>query len=81
VLGAPFAERTGLRLSWDRADVPSCWLFASYGGGWRGLDVLVLEPCTGYPLSVAEGVSAGTHQVLPARATKQWRLTAEVGTP
>jgi hypothetical protein len=69
---------TGLRLSWDPAELPSCWLFASYGGGWRGLDVLVLEPCTGYPLSVSEGVAVGTHQVLPAGETKSWRLTASL---
>ena len=68
-------------LAWDAADLPSCWTFASYGGGWRGLDVLVLEPCTGHPLSVAEGVAAGTHQVLPAGATKEWSLTARVGVP
>jgi len=72
-------EGTGLQLSWDRRDLPSCWLFASYGGGWRGLDVLVLEPCTGYPLSVAEGARAGTHQVLAAGATKSWQLIARIG--
>ncbi len=71
--------RTGLQLSWDLADLPSCWLFASYGGGWRGLHTLVLEPCTGYPLSVAEGVAAGTHQVLGAGETRRWRVTATVG--
>ena len=70
---------TGLSLTWDPADLPSCWTFASYGGGWRGLDVLVLEPCTGYPLSVVEGAAAGTHQVLPAGASKTWSLTARVG--
>lgn len=70
---------TGLQLTWDLAALPSCWLFASYGGGWRGLDVLVLEPCTGYPLSVAEGVTAGTHQILTAGGTLQWRVTATVG--
>jgi len=73
------AAGTGLRLAWDLADLPSCWLFASHGGGWRGLDVLVLEPCTGYPLSVAAGVAAGTHQVLPAGATRSWTLTAAIG--
>jgi hypothetical protein len=44
-----------------------------------GLDVLVLEPCTGHPLSVVDGAGAGTHQVLPAGATKEWSLTAWVG--
>ena len=70
---------SGLLLAWDPAALPSCWQFGSYGGGWRGLDVLVLEPCTGYPLSVGEGVAAGTHQVLAPRATKEWSLTATVG--
>lgn len=73
------AARTGLRLSWNPADLPSCWLFASYGGGWRGLDVLVVEPCTGYPLSVTQGVQAGTHQILPAGTTNSWQLTAHIG--
>lgn len=72
---------SGLTLQWDHATLPSCWLFASYGGGWRGLDVLVLEPCTGYPLSVAAGVAAGTHQVLPAGASMEWSMTARVGRP
>jgi hypothetical protein len=44
-----------------------------------GLDVLVLEPCMGHPLSVVDGAAAGTHQVLPAGATKEWSLTAWVG--
>jgi hypothetical protein len=73
------SDQTGFRLLWDRADLPSCWLFASYGGGWRGLDVLVLEPCTGFPLSVNDGIEAGTHQILAAGATKSWQLTARVG--
>jgi hypothetical protein len=72
---------SGLTLTWDLADLPSCWLFASYGGGWRGLDVLVLEPCTGYPLSVVDGVAAGTHQVLDPGGTRSWALTASVGRP
>jgi hypothetical protein len=73
------SARTGLHLTWDEQELPSCWLFASYGGGWRGLDVLVLEPCSGYPLSVAAGVRAGTHQTLRAGTTKSWRLTARIG--
>jgi galactose mutarotase-like enzyme len=71
---------TGLRLEWDLAELPSCWTFASHGGGWRGLDVLVLEPCTGYGLSVAEGVEQGSHQVLQPGELRQWRITARVGT-
>ncbi|MFG1910992.1 hypothetical protein [Kribbella sp. NPDC048928] len=73
--------QTGLRLSWNPADLPSCWLFASYAGGWRGLNVLVLEPCTGHPLSVTEGINSGTHQVLPAGTTTTWQLTTQTGQP
>lgn len=73
-------EGSGLGLEWDLADLPSCWSFASYGGGWRGLDVLVLEPCTGYPLSVSEGVAAGTHRVLGPHEVRSWQLRAVVGT-
>jgi hypothetical protein len=55
----------------------SCWLFASYGG-WRGHEVLILEPCTGYPVSVTEGLEAGTHQVLPAGGSVETALTVVV---
>lgn len=48
---------------------------ASYGG-WRGQEVLILEPCTGYPVSVAAGVETGTHQVLPPGAAVETSLTA-----
>lgn len=70
---------TGLTLEWDLAALPYCWTFASYGGGWRGLDVLVLEPCTGYGLSVTDGVARGDHQVLQPGERRQWRITAAVG--
>lgn len=75
------AAGSGLTLRWNPTELPSCWTFASYGGGWRGLEVLVLEPCTGHPLSVREGVAAGTHRTLAAGATTAWSLTAEVGRP
>jgi hypothetical protein len=70
---------TGLHLSWELDALPSCWLFASYGGGWRDLEVLVLEPCTGYPVSVLEGVDQRTHKVLDPGATLTWSITADVG--
>ncbi|GAA2109188.1 hypothetical protein GCM10009841_30280 [Microlunatus panaciterrae] len=66
-----------LRLTFDLDALPSCWLFASYG--WRGLNTVVLEPCTGYPLSVAQGAAQGTHQVLRAGETREWTLQASVG--
>lgn len=62
------ADGSGIGMVFDREVFRSCWTFASYGG-WRNLQVAILEPCTGYPLSVTEGVAAGTHQVLPDGAT------------
>ncbi|MBM7791180.1 aldose epimerase family protein [Tenggerimyces flavus] len=68
---------TGLGLSFDASVLRSCWTFASYGG-WRDLRVLVLEPCTGYPLSVLDGVAAGSHQVLAAGGVVSCDMTASV---
>ena len=55
----------------------SCWIFASYGG-WREHEVVVLEPCTGYPVSVQDGVAAGTHQILEPGSCVETELTALV---
>jgi hypothetical protein len=71
------ADGTGLGLSFDPDVFRSVWTFASYGG-WRDLQVAILEPCTGYPISVMEGVAAGTHQVLPAGSSISTTLTASV---
>lgn len=60
-------DRVGIGLAFDPAAYPSCWVFASYGG-WRNLEVIVLEPCTGVGLSVADGVASGQHRVLGAGA-------------
>jgi hypothetical protein len=38
----------GCALRFDAKIFSSCWLFASHGG-WRDLNVAVLEPATGYP--------------------------------
>lgn len=58
-------DRVGFGLLFDLAVFPSCWTFASYGN-WRNVNTLIMEPCTGYPISVQEGVSQGTHKVLRA---------------
>lgn len=70
-------DGVGLGLEFDPNVFPSCWTFASYGG-WRNLRVLVLEPCTGYPLSVVDGVADGTHRVLGAGAALDSVVTAVV---
>jgi hypothetical protein len=70
-------DGNGLALKFDPQVFRSCWTFASYGG-WRDLQVAILEPCTGYPISVVEGHAAGTHQVLPAGGSVSTQMVAVV---
>lgn len=71
------SDKVGFALAFDRSVLASCWLFSSYGG-WRDLYTVVLEPCTGYPISVKEGVSQGTHRVLKAGEMVECDVTAVV---
>lgn len=57
------ASELACAIVFDREVFPHCWLFASYGG-WRGHQVAVLEPCTGYPLNFDAMRTAGRHRVL-----------------
>jgi galactose mutarotase-like enzyme len=68
-----YADGSGIGLAFDDQVFRSCWTFASYGG-WRAHEVLVLEPCTGYPVSVNDGIAADTHQVLPAGGALETEL-------
>ncbi|MGC3992653.1 MAG: hypothetical protein QM779_00735 [Propionicimonas sp.] len=70
-------DGVGIGLCFDRATYPSVWTFASWGG-WRGLDVAVLEPCTGVGLSVAEGQADGRHRSLAPGETLRTALSAVV---
>lgn len=72
-----YGDGTGLGLVFDANVFRSCWLFASYGG-WRGLQALVLEPCTGYPVEVSVGADAGTHQTLAPGQVITTSITAVV---
>jgi galactose mutarotase-like enzyme len=66
---------TGLAtaVSFDLDVFPSCWLFASHGG-WRNLNVAVLEPCTGYPLNITAAMEAGRVRRLGAGQTLKTRV-------
>jgi hypothetical protein len=72
-------DELGFGLAFDHRVLPSCWLFATYGG-WRDLSTVILEPCTGYPVSLADGLSAGTHQTLHAGETISCDVIATVFT-
>ena len=58
---------TGLSscLRFDPSVFRSCWLFASFGG-WRNLNVAVLEPSTTYPYNLATAIEAGQAHWLDA---------------
>lgn len=51
---------TGLAaaLRFDPEVFSSCWLFATHGG-WRDLNVAVLEPATGYPFNMRAMIDGG----------------------
>lgn len=68
-------DGTGIGLAFDRQVFSTCWTFASYGG-WRGLEVLILEPCTGYPVQMSDGIAAGTHRTLQAGECVETSVTA-----
>jgi len=69
----------GMGLAFDAEVFRSCWFFATYGG-WRQLQTIVLEPCTGYPISVNDGVEAGTHRTIGAGETIATEVVATVYT-
>lgn len=52
------ATRLACALRFDPAVFTSCWLFATHGG-WKGLNVAVLEPATGYPFSIHSLIEQG----------------------
>lgn len=73
-IGLSYADDAELRVTFERSHYPSCWVFASFGA-WRATNVLILEPCTGYPLEVAAGVRDATHRVLPPEGEISLSLT------
>lgn len=52
------ANRLACALRFDPNVFSSCWLFASHGG-WRDLNVAVLEPATGYPFRMQSMIAGG----------------------
>jgi galactose mutarotase-like enzyme len=52
------ANRLAAAIRFDPAVFSSCWLFATHGG-WRELNVAVLEPATGYPYRMRSMIDQG----------------------
>ncbi len=51
-------NRLAAALRFDPQVFSSCWLFATHGG-WRDLNVAVLEPATGYPFRIQSMIDGG----------------------
>jgi galactose mutarotase-like enzyme len=58
----------GCALRFDPKVFSSCWLFASHGG-WRDLNVAVLEPATGYPFQMQSMIENRSAMYLAPGAT------------
>jgi hypothetical protein len=52
------ATRLAAGLRFDPEVFSTCWLFATHGG-WRDLNVAVLEPATGYPYNMRAMIDGG----------------------
>jgi hypothetical protein len=52
------ANKLAAAFRFDPEVFSSCWLFATHGG-WRDLNVAVLEPATGYPFQMKSMIDAG----------------------
>ncbi|MCS7225304.1 MAG: DUF5107 domain-containing protein [Armatimonadetes bacterium] len=66
-----------VRLSFPLTIFSTVWVFASYGG-WRHLYVCLLEPSTGYPYRLEEGIRNGTVPVLKAGGEVRADVRVEV---
>lgn len=73
------SSSSGLGLVFPR-DVFRClWLYMCYGG-YRGLNVAIVEPWIGYPSKLSEAVAAGRYRTLAAGETLEACILAIVYT-
>jgi galactose mutarotase-like enzyme len=56
-------QNLSVALKFDTAVFSTCWLFATHGG-WKDLNVAVLEPATGYPFRLQSMIENGQAQWL-----------------
>ena len=60
------ANKLAAALQFNPEVFSSCWLFATHGG-WRELNVAVLEPATGYPYKMQSMIDSGRARCLGPR--------------
>ncbi len=70
-------KKLAAALRFDPKVFSSCWLFATHGG-WRGLNVAVLEPATGYPFQMQKLIANGQARTLPAGQSLETEVTFSV---
>ncbi len=75
--GLTFPSGLTVRLTFPTQVYTSVWVFASYGG-WRNLYVLLLEPSTGYPYRIDDGLRLGTIPLLRAGQSVEARVALTV---
>ncbi len=71
------AAGIGFGLSFDPDLLDSVWVFGTYGG-WRGLNTVILEPCTGYPANLADAIANRSVLTLAPHSAVTTTLTASV---
>jgi hypothetical protein len=62
-----------LRFNYPQEVFPYCWLFITYGG-WRGHNVVVLEPCTNYPKDLRVAIANGTSATLAPGESRRFEI-------
>jgi hypothetical protein len=66
------AARRGVAVVFDREVFPHAWLWQVYGG-WRGHQLLAMEPWTSHPQDIQGAVAAGRARVLaPGERLETW---------
>lgn len=71
------AEGIGFGLTFDPALLSSVWVFGSFGG-WRGLNTVILEPCTGYLANLEAAIANRSVLTLAPNSTVVTAMTATV---
>ncbi len=71
------ADNVGFGLTFDPGLLNSVWVFGTFGG-WRGLNTVILEPCTGYPANLEAAIVNRSVLSLAPQETMATTMTASV---
>jgi hypothetical protein len=71
------ADRHGFGLAFDHDFFDTLWVFQSQGG-WRGLHVVVIEPCNGFPCELGVAAAEGRCGRLEPGTSIETEVTAVI---